>query len=312
KRAAFYTALLDRLSHRAGSTSVAIGTPVPFSTENSASFQIEGRPQTPGDPGPHGDLGYISPDYFTALKIPLRAGRSFTFSDRIGSQPVAIIDENLARQYWPNQNPIGKRLRLTEWITIVGIAGHIKHSSLEADSGKGTYYLPLLQRPLPREYLLVRADGDPGRLAPSLRQAVLAVDPKQPVSQLESMETRVEASLASRRFVVTLLSFFAMVALLMSALGLYGVISYSVSQRTQEIGVRMALGAQRREVLSLVVGQGMRLAGFGALLGLGASIAFSRMLQSQLFAVSPFDALTFAATAAILIGASLLASIVPA
>ena len=313
KRAAFYTALLDRLSHTAGSTSVAIGMPVPFSTENSASFQIEGRPQNPGDPGPHGDLRFVSPEYFAALKVPLQAGRAFTPSDRLGSDPVAIIDENLARQYWPNENPIGKRLRQgPAWATIVGIVGHVKHSSLEADNGKGTYYIPLLQRPLPLGYLLVRTDGDPGRLAQSLRAAVLAIDPKQPVSQLVSMESRVEASLASRRFVVTLLSFFATIALVMSALGLYGVISYSVSQRTQEIGVRMALGAQRREVLALVVGQGMRLAAFGALVGLGASIGFSRLLQSQLFAVSPFDPLTFAAMSATLVATALLASLIPA
>jgi predicted permease len=312
KRTAFYTALLDRLSHTAGSTSAAIGMPVPFSTENSASFQIEGRPQVSGDPGPHGDLRFVSPAYFGALKIPLRAGRSFTLSDRMGSEPVAIIDETLARQYWPNENPIGKRLRLTEWATIVGIVGHVRHSGLEADSGKGTYYIPLLQRPQPLGYLLVRTDGDPGRLAQSLRQAVLSVDPNQPVSQLVSMESRVEASLSSRRFVVTLLSFFAVVALLMSALGVYGVISYSVSQRTQEIGVRMALGAQRREVLSLVVGQGMRLAVVGALLGLATSIGLSRLLRSEPFAVSPFDPLTFAAMATILIGTALLASLVPA
>lgn len=313
KRAAFYTALLDRLSHTGGATSAAIGMPVPFSTENSASFQIEGRPQVPGDPGPHGDLRFISPEYFAALKIPLRAGRSFTPGDRLGAEPVAIIDENLARQYWPNENPVGKRLRqAAEWATIVGIVSHVKHSSLDADSGKGAYYIPLLQRPLPLGYLLVRTDGDPGRLTQSLRAAVLSLDPKQPVSQLVSMESRVEASLAARRFVVTVLSFFAAVALAMSSLGLYGVISYSVTQRTQEIGVRMALGAQRSEVLSLIVGQGMRLVAIGALLGLGASIGFSRLLRSELFAVSPFDPLTFAATAAILIGTALLASLIPA
>jgi len=314
KSAAFYTALLDRLSRTAGVSSAALGLPVPFTTENSASFQIEGRPQNPGDPGPHGDLRYISPEYFAALQIPLRRGRFFTASDRLGSQPVAIIDENLARQYWPNEDPIGKRIRLgsNSLLTIVGIVGHVKHSNLAADSGKGAYYIPVLQRPLPLAYLLVRTDGDAGRLAQPLRDAVLSIDPNQPVSQLVSMESRVEASLAARRFVVTLLTFFAAVALVMAALGLYGVISYSVARRTQEIGVRVALGAQKSQVLGLVLGQGMRLAAIGAAVGLVASVACTSLLRSQLFAVSPFDPLTFVLMAAALIATALLASYIPA
>lgn len=313
KLAAFYTALLDRLSHTPGINAAAIGMPAPFTTENSASFQIEGRPQIPGDPGPHGDLRFISPDYFAALKIPLRAGRFFSLSDRIGSERVVIIDDNLARQYWPAGNPIGKRMRQgTAWSTIVGVVGHVKHSSLALDTGKGAYYIPILQQPLPLGYLLVRSGTDPAGLAEPLRNAVLSLDPKQPVSQMATMASRVDASLDSRRFVVTLLGFFASVALLMAALGLYGIISYAVTLRTQEIGVRMALGAQRSEVLRLVIGQGMRLAAIGALIGLGISLAMSRLLRNQLFAVSPFDPVTFAAMAAVLIAAALLASLIPA
>ncbi len=313
-RAAFYRALLDRLSHTGEVQSAAIGIPAPFTTENSASFQIEGRPPNPGDPGPHGDLRFVSPDYFSALKIPLRSGRAFTLADGLGSQPVAIIDENLARQYWPNQNPLGQRIRVDTWAaTIVGIVGHIKHSSLALDTGKGAYYIPVLQRPLPPvAYVLVRAAGDPARLTEPVRQAVLSVDPNQPVSQLVSMESRVEASLASRRFVVTLLGFFALVALCLAALGLSGVISYSVAQRTQEIGVRMALGASKGQVLLLVVGQGLRLASLGTVLGLAISVGLAKVVRSLLFEVNPVDPLTFATMAAVLIGAAVLASGIPA
>ena len=313
KRAAFFTALVDRLSHLPGVTAAAVGVPIPFTTDNSASFNIEGRPQPPGDPGPHGDLRFVSPGYFAALKIPLLAGRFFTDADRAGSEPVMIIDENLARQYWPNENPLGKRMRQNkDWSTIVGIVGHVKHDSLASDTGKGTYYAPMFQRPLPLAYLLVRTDGDPARLASPLRQAVLSLDAKQPVHDLVTMESRVTASLGARRFVVTLLGFFAAMALLMAVLGLYGVISYAVSQRTQEIGIRMALGARPRQVLGLVIGQGMRLAAAGGLVGLAASLGFSRWLESQLFAVSPFDPLTFTAMAAVLVSAALLASTIPA
>ena len=313
KRLAFYTALIDRLSHFPGAVSAAVAMPVPFTTENSASFAIEGRPQLAGDPGPHGDLRFISPDYFATLRIPLRAGRFFTAHDRTGSEPVAIIDDYLAQQYWPNENPLGKRLRLgPAWSTIVGIVGHVKHSSLAVDSGKGAYYIPLFQRPLPAGYLLVRADGDPSPLVGAMRDRVQSLDPQQPVHDLVTMESRVAASLEARRFVVTVLGFFAAMALLMATLGLYGVISYAVSQRTNEIGVRMALGAHRQQVLRLVVGQGMRLALAGGLLGLAASILFSRWLASQLFTVSPFDPLTFVAVAAVLILAALLASYIPA
>ncbi|HEY1242635.1 MAG TPA: ABC transporter permease [Bryobacteraceae bacterium] len=314
KQAGFYDALLDRLSHAPGSASAAVVMPAPFSTENSASFAIEGRPQPPGDPGPHGDLAFVSPDYFSALRIPLRRGRYFNSGDRIANQLVAIIDENLARQYWPNEDPVGKRIQQGRqvWTTIVGVVGHVRHSSLSVDTGKGSYYFPILQRPLPLAYVLARAQGDPGPLAPALRQAVLSVDPRQPLSQLASMESRVEASLSSRRFVVTLLTFFAGIALFMAALGLYGVISYSVTQRTQEIGVRMALGAQQSQVLRLVVGQGMRLAAAGAVLGFVLSLVLSSLLRNQLFAVSPFDPLTLVAMAAALLVSALLASYVPA
>jgi ABC-type antimicrobial peptide transport system permease subunit len=170
----------------------------------------------------------------------------------------------------------------------------------------------MFQRAVPFTTFLARTDGDPAKLAGSMREAVQAIDPTQPVSNVKTLSDMVSNSLAPRRFIVTVLGFFAGVALLMAVLGLYGVISYSVAQRTQELGIRMALGAQRRDVLGLVIGQGMRLAALGAVIGLLASIAASRVLRNQLFQVSAFDPLTFSAMAAVLICAALLASYVPA
>jgi predicted permease len=316
KQLAFYQAVLDNLSTTPGVAAVAAGVPLPFSgNAGSASFDIDGRPSPPGDPGPHGDIGAVSADYFAALKIPIRQGRVFTALDRAGAQPVAVIDDVLARQYWPGQSPVGQHLRRgnsAPWAAIVGVVAHVKHSDLAGEDIKGKYYFPLFQMPLPFMSFVMRAPSDPGRLATALRDAVRSVDPTQPVSQIRLMTSMVNNSLAPRRFVVTVLGVFATMALAMALIGLYGVISYAVTQRTQELGVRMALGAQPAEILRLVLGQGMKLAGIGVAAGLLISLAMSRVLRGELFHVSAVDPLTFALMAAALIAAALLASYIPA
>ncbi|HEY1339964.1 MAG TPA: ABC transporter permease [Bryobacteraceae bacterium] len=317
RRAAFYRAVLDRLATLPGATAAGAATSVPFSgMGGSASFQIEGRPSPPGDPGPHGDIALVSPSYFAALKIPIRSGRVFTDQDQPTTDRVALVDETLAKQYWPGENPIGKHMKNggpnTPWATIVGVVGHVKNSDLAGDTVKGRYYYPMFQNPLPFATFVVRTQGDPGGLGNGIRQAVQGVDGSQPVANIRTMVDMVSESLLPKRFVVAMLGVFAGMALLMAILGLYGVISYSVTQRTQEIGIRLALGAQRSEILSLVIGQGMRLAAIGAAGGLVISLAVSRLLRSELFEVSPFDPLTFTATALVLIGAALAASYVPA
>ncbi|HEX3743167.1 MAG TPA: ABC transporter permease [Bryobacteraceae bacterium] len=315
KQLAFYQAVLDNLSATPGVAAVAAGVPLPFSgNAGSASFEIDGRPSPPGDPGPHGDIGAASADYFAALRIPIRQGRVFTARDRADTEPVALIDDVLARQYWPGQNPVGQHIRrgnAAAWATIVGVVGHVKQSDLAGEDIKGKYYFPLFQMPLPFMSFVMRAP-DPDRLATALRDAVHAVDPTQPVSQIRLMTEMVDSSLAPRRFVVTVLGVFAAMALAMALIGLYGVISYAVTQRTQELGVRMALGAQPAEIMRLVLGQGMKLAGGGAAAGLAVSLLLSRFLRGQLFHVSAFDPLTFALMAAALIAAALLASYIPA
>ena len=302
KQLAFYQAVLDNLSTTPGVAAVAAGVPLPFSgNAGSASFDIDGRPSPPGDPGPHGDIGAVS--------------RVFTALDRAGAQPVAVIDDVLARQYWPGQSPVGQHLRRgnsAPWAAIVGVVAHVKHSDLAGEDIKGKYYFPLFQMPLPFMSFVMRAPSDPGRLATALRDAVRSVDPTQPVSQIRLMTSMVNNSLAPRRFVVTVLGVFATMALAMALIGLYGVISYAVTQRTQELGVRMALGAQPAEILRLVLGQGMKLAGIGVAAGLLISLAMSRVLRGELFHVSAVDPLTFALMAAALIAAALLASYIPA
>ena len=316
KRIAFFRAVSSSLAAMPGVTSVAAAVPMPFSgSGGSASFQIEGRPSPPGDPGPHGAIGYVSPQYFAALKIPIQQGRVFAEQDRLDTEKVAVIDDMLAKQYWPNENPVGHRIGFggsDGYAAIVGIVGHVRQGDLAGQEVKGKYYFPLYQAPPPFGTFVVRAASDPSRLAAAIREAVRSVDAAQPVSEVRLLSDMVASSLAPRRFVVTVLGVFAGMALLMAVIGLYGVISYAVTQRTQELGVRMALGAQPREILRLVLGQGVRLAGTGAAVGLAASLVFSRLLRNQLFHVSAFDPLTFALMALVLVAAALLASYIPA
>jgi putative ABC transport system permease protein len=316
-QANFNRALLANLRAAPGVTAAGLGTPLPFSGDNSsASFDIEGRTLGPDEPQPHGDVRWISPGYMEALSIPLKRGRYFTDQDRIDAERVAIIDENLASQYWPNEDPLGKRIRNNgnnaPWYTVVGIVGHVTHSNLASDSGKGVTYFTIFQNSMPRAAIVVKTSGDPAAMSGAIREAARQADPYQAVHTLRTMDDYVSRSLDTRRFGMRLLGFFSATALFLASLGLYGVISYSVTQRTREIGIRMALGAERSSVMKLVVGQGIRLAAIGVALGIAAAALTGRFLESQLFQVSAFDPLTILATAAALLAAGLLASYLPA
>jgi predicted permease len=316
KQVAFYRAVNEKLAALPGVSSAAVVEALPFTGfDPSSSFSIEGRPLGPGDPGPHSMLNWVTPGYFEAMRIPLQKGRCFTDQDRLGTQPVVVIDENLARQYWPNQDPVGQRLRRgsnTPWATIVGVVAHVRQSALVGDSGKGVCYYPLLQQGLTQAFLVVKTKAAPATLASAIQGAVASVDSAQPAADFKTMEQYVAGSLGPQRIAASLLEIFSGLALFLAALGLYGVISYSTAQRTQEIGIRMALGAQRRQVWGMVIRQGLRLALAGVLAGAVAASILAQFLRSQLFEVSAFDPSTFALTCLILLVVALAACYIPA
>jgi predicted permease len=325
KQVAFLRGALDHLATAPGVESAAAGVPIPFSGfGGSASFNIEGRVLPPGDPGPHGDIRQVSPRYFDTMGIRLMRGRVFTDQDTKDGQPVVVIDENLARLYWPNQDAVGQHMRngtKQPWATIVGIVSPVRHSQVvgeEASSigvegaGKGVYYYSLYQIPSTSMFLMARTRGDAASAGAAIREAVHAVDPGQPISDLKTMDQRVALSLGPRRSAVTLLTIFAVMALGLSAVGLFGLVRYSVAQRTQEIGVRMALGASRRDVLGMVLREGLRLALAGVVGGLLAAFALTRVLASLLYGVSATDPLTFGGMALLLTLVALFASWIPA
>ncbi len=318
QQAAFYAALEDQLRAQPGVSDVAIADCVPFGADmcGSASFGIVGRPQAPNDPGPHGYIRQVSPDYFSTLKIPVLRGRTFSLADRDTTQPVVIIDDILARQYWPNQDPIGQYMSFGKKypkIEIVGIVNHARRSSLEADGSEGMYYLAMAQFPSSNASIAVRTSiSDTAAVGAIIQNAVRSVDPNQPIYDVKSMEELVNDSLVGRRFLVVLLSIFAGLSLMLSTLGLYGVINYGVKLRVREIGVRMALGAQRNDVLQLILRQGVRLAAAGLILGILGVFLAGRALSTLLYQVSLFNPLTLVATSVLLAMTVLLASYLPA
>ncbi|HEY4843203.1 MAG TPA: ABC transporter permease [Terriglobales bacterium] len=317
QRAAFFTSAEEQLKNLSGVRSGAIADALPFDNNGgSASFSIKGQTVAPDSPGPHGNIRVISPDYFATLSISLVRGRVFSPQDRLKTDRVAIVDETLARRYWPNEDPLGQHINFgdrTPWMEIVGVVKHAKTSSLEADNTEGYYYLPIAQSPPGMASLVVRSSGaDPESLVSSMSRAVGAVDASLPLYDLKTMEQRVDESLTGRRFLVLLLSAFAGLALLLAAVGLYGVISYSVRMRTRELGIRMALGAQRTDVMGLILGKGMQLAATGLVLGLAGTLAAGKILSSLLYQTSLLNPLTLLTTISLLTATVLLACYVPA
>lgn len=316
KQAAFLRAALTNLSQTPMVTSVGAANIVPFAGgDPTASFGIEGRIVSPGSPGFHGSSRYVSPNYFKTLRIPLLAGRYFNDGDRKGSQPVAVIDIDLARKYWPNQNPLGQRIERgmkNDLATIVGIVGHVKQTSLASDSGRGAYYFCLYQQPRDQMFFVVRGNASSAYLGQAIRNAVRAADPAQAVFDLKTTEERIALALGPQQFAARILMGFAGAALFLAALGLYGVISYSVTRRTREIGIRTALGAQRGNILAVVIGQAFRLVAAGLIAGTIAAAFLARFARSELFEVNPLDPETFLITACVLALTALLAVFIPA
>jgi predicted permease len=249
------------------------------------------------------------------MQIPLRSGRFFSEEDGIGKNPAVIVDEFMAEQLWPGQEAVGKRIHMVEsetpWLNIVGVVGRVKHESLDSDP-RIAFYLPQTQHPSRAMTLVLRSQGDPSSLSSAIKQELRRIDPDLPMYSVRTMAERVEESLARRRFSMLLLGLFAGIALALATIGIYGVMAYLVNQGTREIGIRMALGASQREILKLVVFQGMTLAVSGVAIGLGAALVFTRLMRSLLFGINPSDPMTFGAIALLLMVVALLATYIPA
>lgn len=319
KRAAFHREVLRRVSALPGVEVASIGSggSLPLMhLRNSFPFTIEGRPAE-SERIPVAEFAAVSPSFFSALQIPLLAGRNLTDSDDDKGLPVVLVDQTMARQYWPNENPIGKRIKagppqfVAPWLTVVGVVGDVKSDSLES-AGAAHVYTSLFQNPAYAAVVYLRTGGDPRTLGEAVRRAVEAVDPDIPTFGARSMDDVIARSMAERRFALQILSFFAGVALLLAAIGIYGVMAYTFSQRTHEIGVRMALGAQPRDILRMALSEGMSLVGLGLGVGLVGALILTRFLRSMLYAVTPNDPLTFSALAALLAAVALLACFIPA
>ncbi|MBO0860038.1 MAG: ABC transporter permease [Chloracidobacterium sp.] len=318
QQAAFFERVLERLRSLPGIQAVGAVYPMPLSgMEEEIWFDIEGRP--PLARGEHRSAGPrgVSPGYFKAQGIQLLKGGVFTEGAGGDTPPVVVINDALARRYWPNQDPIGRRISFDGsdgqpvWRQIVGVVKSVRHMAL-SEEPRPEIYMPFTQHPLAFMTLVARTDGAPLNFVAAVRNQVQAVDKDQPISNVRTMEERLAGAVSQRRFSLILLAIFAGLALSLAAIGIYGVMSYMVTQRAHEIGVRMSLGAQSGDALRLVLRQGMTLTLTGVLIGLGAAFGLTRMLKSLLFDLSSTDPLTFFATALLLALVSLLACYLPA
>jgi predicted permease len=319
KRAAFMREVLRRVSALPGVEEAAIGGggSLPLvRARNQVPFTIEGRPAD-SERTPVAEFASVSPSHFHALEIPLLSGRNFTDSDDDKGQQVVIVDEVFAQQYWPGDTPIGKRIKpgpvqsTQPWLNIIGVVGNVKSDSLESQVVPHIY-LSTFQAPSYSSVIYARTARDTGTIGDAIRREVQAVDPDVPVYAVRTMEEVVARSMAERRFALEILGVFAVIALLLASIGIYGVMAYTFSQRIHEIGIRIALGAQRSHILRMALGEGMILVALGLAAGLFGALLLTQFLRSMLYAVKPTDPMTFIAIAALLTAVALLACFIPA
>ena len=315
QQTAFGTQLVQNISRLPGVRSAAVSNVLPIAQDFVLGVAVEGRPRGSDSELPKTNYFAVSSDYFNAMGIPLLRGRAFDERDNAGAPRVVIINQTMAEKLFPGEDPIGKRIHITMnreiYREIVGIAGDVKQSGLDKETLSQTYE-PFLQEPSTFMNLIVRSDRDPANMTAAIRGEVLALDPEQPIARVQTLDKVVANSVAQQRFAMILMGSFAVVAFVLAAVGLYGVMSYSVAQRTHEIGIRMALGAKQSDVLKMVVGQGATLTLAGVAIGLGAAFAVTRLMTSLLFEVTATDPLTFSVIAALLAAVALAASLIPA
>jgi putative ABC transport system permease protein len=328
---AFFATLQDRVRTLPAVQSAGLTTLLPMTGRNSSGSTFIDQTAAQGltesqvfqKPYLEADQRTVTPGFFEAMRIPVLRGRSLTGADTPDAPPAIVVDEEFAKRLWPDREPIGQRIAVgiipnsnppvLRWSTVVGIVGHVKNNALD-QVGREQIYVPLAQTPFPirNMYLTVRASGDPAAMTSAIQNSVHALDASLPVYEVKTMDAWLDTTVSPRRFNVALLLAFGALALTLAAIGTYGVIAYSVSQRTQEIGIRMALGASRQDVLRLVIGGGLRLAAAGVLIGVALSLAAGRLISTLLFGVRASDPLTFSAVAAMLLGTAFFAAWIPA
>jgi putative ABC transport system permease protein len=309
----FYKQTLERLSALPGVQSASVVTALPMAGNfGSRYFGIEGRPPQPPGQGFNANTNLATPGYFETMNIPLLEGRDFEEGDVRGAPDVVVINQEAVRRYWPDESPIGQRITFENRTrTVIGVVGNVKQSGLDIET-RPEMFSPYYQVTVPFGTVLVRTKTDPATMTSAVRGAMQEIDKDLPLYGIKTVSDVISDSVAPRRLNMLLLGIFAGLALVLAAVGLYGVISYSVSQRTREIGIRMALGASHKSVLRLVVGQGIVLASVGVAIGVVASFFLTKFMATLLFGVSPTDPITFVAISVLLIAVSIVASVIPA
>jgi len=316
RQATFINTVLDNLSSQPGVRAAAAVDPLPFDPNNggSSSFGIVGRPLAPNDPGPHSNQSNATPDYLKVMQIPLLAGRWISPEDRANTEPVVVIDSRLAHKFWPNQSPLGQHLSGggPKPEVIIGVVTTIRNSSLEQDTSDGMRYYAYAQTNDFRTDFLVRTDGDPNALAPAMQRAITSADSTQTATDIQPLEALISASLAGRRLIVDMLAAFAGLALLLAIVGIYGLISYVTNQRTVEVGVRMAVGAQRGDVVFLVLKSALTWIFTGLAIGAILSLIANRLLRQSFasFGSGVVESLTLSILSLLVVG--LFAAFLPA
>jgi len=336
QREAFFKQLLQNARGLPGVEGTAAASGLPLGNNGwQTGFTVEGQPPPPRDQTPLMEACLVTPDYFRVMNIPLKRGRYFTEQDdrsflagkdlskldedqrTMAGVNAIIIDEEFARRYWPNEDAVGKRIRLggtdpkAPVLTVLGVVGRVKMEGLSQDSNRVQGYFSFAQMPFSGMTVITKTAGDPNQLIAALREQVKAVDPDQPIYNIRTMDEIRSESVAPERLNLTLLSLFAGIALVLAVVGIYGVMSYTVTQRTHEIGIRMAIGAQPRDVFKMVLGQGMMLALIGVAFGLAGAFALTRLMTTMLFGIEPTDPATFASIAVLLTGVALAACYIP-